>query len=728
MHIEDIVKRVSFLFVSLLTSPFAAWAQPAHEHAFPVNAVGGGLPYFCSAPTVTAVSDGRWSEPATWSARTVPDQHAKVLIPAGRSIIYDVQSAATLQCVEVHGRLAFEADRSTRMKVVTLVVMQEGVLEVGTVERPIAAGARAEILIADQPFDSRLDPGQIGNGIVGLGRVRMHGAAKTPTFARLAGDARAGQTTLLLDRAVEGWAAGDRIVVPDTRQLREAERGRAYKSRDEQVDVMAVDGTLVTVRPALAWDHPAALDSKGVTALRPHVGNLSRNVVVASERAAGTRGHMIFLERADVDLRYVEVLDMGRTAPGAIDSTTFDGQGRAQRVGTNQIGRYAIHFHHNFGPKSGPANGYQFTLIGNAVVGPAKWGITIHNTHYGLVQDNVVYNARGAAIVTEDGTESFNVFDHNFTVRAHGAADAAPRSGYGGSGPDPGADGSGFWFSGPNNYIRNNVAANADVFGFSLAGLLGTVRIPAGKGADTRRADETRPLDVAASPVLEFSNNEAYGALQIGVDCNWNGVISNFRVWNAARNGIVGMPSDRLVIEGLVARGDPAILADAQESPTGVWLGNYVAKEIIVRGADVEGLRTGVASPFFSRDLGARPVVDQGSVLIENSRFRNYFGVVVATAYTSQSRDAQPLKKAVVRNSTFEPLAEAPVNAAVPPAAISMNYRMAPGDTEPREPILVYDFNNSPGDSFKVYYSLEAPPTVAPCHQSRADIGGWICR
>ena len=185
----------------------------------------------------------------------------------------------------------------------------------------------------------------------------------------------------------------------------------------------------------------------------------------------------------------------GGRRPGAIDSTTFDGEGRALRVGTNQIGRYAIHFHHNFGPASrplpersrGPASGYQFTLIGNSVIAPAKWGITIHNTHYGLVRDNVVYNSRGASIVTEDGNESFNLFDHNFAVRSQGSGDAMPRGGYGGGGPDPGAEGSAFWFSGPNNYIRNNVAANADAFGFSLAGPAGEMRVPAAAGADMLR-------------------------------------------------------------------------------------------------------------------------------------------------------------------------------------------------------------------------------------------------
>src|SRR5215213_2445696 len=200
--------------VFCLLCPVAAFAQPVHEHAMPVNAVGGGVPYFCASPTATAMADGPWSSPGTWSNRAIPAAGAKVLIPAGRQVTYDVVGGDTVQCVEVRGRMAFDTERNTRLKVATIVVMEDGVLEVGTEQHPIAAGVRAEIQIADRPFDSTLDPGQVGNGIVGLGRIRMHGAIKTPTFARLAADARAAQTTLTLERPVQGWAVGDRIVVP----------------------------------------------------------------------------------------------------------------------------------------------------------------------------------------------------------------------------------------------------------------------------------------------------------------------------------------------------------------------------------------------------------------------------------------------------------------------------------------------------------------------------------
>jgi hypothetical protein len=52
---------------------------------------------------------------------------------------------------------------------------------------------------------------------------------------------------------------------------------------------------------------------------------------------------------------------------------------------------------------------------------------------------------------------------------------------------------------------------------------------------------------------------------------------------------------------------------------------------------------------------------------------------------------------------------------------------MSASDPKPRDPIQVYDFNKS-GDSFQVYYSNEAPESVAPCHDTRPNIGGWVCK
>src|SRR5215471_20103118 len=100
-----------------------------------------------------------------------------------------------------------------------------------------------------------------------------------------------------------------------------------------------------------------------------------------------------------------------------------------------------------------------------------------------------------------------------------------------------------------NNYIRNNVAANADVFGFQLAaGLLESVRIPAFKGADMATDRETTPIDTTNAKVLEFANNEAYGALQTGVAFGWNGEINGFRAWNTSVHGVTATPTDKLTV------------------------------------------------------------------------------------------------------------------------------------------------------------------------------------
>ena len=708
--------------------PLSASAQDPHDHTPAVSGAPQGVPYFCANPSVTSTASGLWSDARTWSTGKVPGANDRVKIAAGHQVTYNIVSDAKLDCIEVDGHLAFGTDANSRLKVGNLMVMDRGHLEIGTESRPVLANVTAEIIIADQPIDKTIDPGQLGTGIEGLGKVTMHGSVKAPTFVRLANEPRAGDTTLVFDSPVTGWAPGDHVVIPDTRQLRGNERGMSYQPQDEKLQIASVSANQVTLAMPLRYDHKGARDADGKLEFLPHVGNVSRNVVIRSENAQGTRGHMIFMSRADVDLRYVEVRDMGRTRMGVLDNSEFDASGRPVRFGTNQIGRYAIHFHHDFGPKDTPANGYQFTLVGNSVDGAPKWGVTVHNSHYGLVRDNVVYNTRGAGIVTEDGTESFNVFDHNFALRSEGSGDFAPRSGYGGVAPDPGGEGAGFWFRGPNNYIRNNVAANADAFGFGLAaGSLDVVHVPAFKGADTSRDAETVTIDTTSAPVLDFTNNEAYGAMQAGVAWGWNGTIANLRVWHPSRHGVTGTPTDKLIVDRVTIRGDKSILASQVENPVGIWLSNYTAKTIVLRNADVQGMRTGVSSPFYQDFRAAEPGRGDGSVAVENGYFRDYVGVVLATAYTASAEAGAAIKKAVVRDSVFEPL-DVPVDPLNPPGAISMNYRMAPNDADPRDPIAVYNFNGKTGDDFKLYYSLDAPESVAPCHDTRPGMGGWICR
>ena len=219
----------------------SAVAQEKHLHTPRVSGMPEGVPLFCAQPTVASVATGEWSNPRTWSTNKVPAANDKVAIAAGHRVTYDLVSNDKIECVAVAGELTFATAATTRMKVVTLMVLEDGVLEIGSVANPVAPGATAEIVIADQPISPAIDPSQVGNGIIALGRVRMHGTAKAPTFTRVIREPLSSQTTLTLEQPVTGWKTGDHLVIPDTRQLPDepqpAEPHTTGRARSDRVDL-----------------------------------------------------------------------------------------------------------------------------------------------------------------------------------------------------------------------------------------------------------------------------------------------------------------------------------------------------------------------------------------------------------------------------------------------------------------------------------------------------------
>jgi hypothetical protein len=122
-------------------------------------------------------------------------------------------------------------------------------------------------------------------------------------------------------------------------------------------------------------------------------------------------------------------------------------------------------------------------------------------------------------------------------------------------------------------------------------------------------------------------------------------------------------------------RGDKSILSDEFESPTGVWVSNYAAKSIIVRNANVQNAH-GRYSPFFRADQSVEPGRGDGSVIMKRI-LPDYVGVVVATAYSSNAKkDGHSRRPSSATRSSSR--STVPASQANPPAAISMNYRMAP--------------------------------------------------
>jgi hypothetical protein len=681
------------------------------------TALPHNIPDFCASPTITSIGSGSWSNPSTWSPSRVPAVNDLVNVASGTTVTYDVVSDASLNCVAVNGRLSFRTDVSTRIKVGAFMVMAAGSLDVGTPAAPVAAGVNAEIVIANRPLNAAVDPEQFGTAFIGLGTIAMHGAVKTPTFSRLTVEPRAGNTTLTLEQAVTGWRAGDRLMLPDTRHLKwnEVTGWRITTPQWEEMTVKSIsaDGKVITLNSALAYDHLGARDMAGVLRFLPHVGNLTRNVIVRSEApigGAGVQGHAIFTDRAQVDIRYGLFRDLGRT----VAEPTGPG---------NQIGRYPIHLHHLMGPATTPPNGYQYTLIGNAIDGGStdhrrRWGIAIHNTHYGLVQDNVLYNYGGALVTTEDGSESYNVIDHNFALRSRGI----------GGRLGDGNEGQGFWFRGPNNYVRNNVAANFDndepegSYGYKyFMRMLGTVNVPTAKGQDMSLY---AARDGNAMPILEFTNNEVYGASQGGLTYWWvnsqdpaaavnpiETLIKDFKVWHVYNTGIYHYPAARITFDGLTIIGkDPASSACCGRGFHGE---DYAANNIRIINSDIEGMNIGVRSS----------TAGTGIQTVENSYLQNHTDVVMTTLYSANGGGWLPPRKVIVSNTRL-----------AGSTAVDMDWDVrsgGQGNPTQLDQLLVYSYQNNPADNFRVYYNEQATQNVAgglaPCTNHRAEISGIVC-
>ena len=703
-----------------------------------------GIPDFsldASRSHVQSTLSGRWADPSTWVGGVVPTATQVVRVAQGHTVTID-DTAAVAYTIVVDGKLAFARTTNTRLKVTNLQVMAgsdgmgvPGVLEVGTAASPIASNVTAEIVIANSPLGGSVaDPDQFGTGLMAFGTVTMHGSVRTPTFVRVATEPRAGNTTLTLSEAVTGWQVGDRLVLPDTRHIKESETVAGgwvqlvNQWEERTVQAMSADGTVITLNAALQYDHLGARDLNNVLEFLPHVGNITRNVVIRSESAAGTRGHTIYTHMAGIDLRYVLFKDLGRTTYLPLSNAT------------NHIGRYPIHIHHLSGPVPTPATGHQFTLLGNAVDGGSaetrfKWGVTVHGSHYGNIKDNVVYNYNGASVATEDGSESYNVFDHNFAIRGMGEPNDAVSE----ARMALGTEGVGFWFRGPNNYVTNNVAANFQnptteaAYGFVFQfRYLGDIAIPNFPGADTMGMmgpGQSTTVNGNNMPLLQFENNEAYGAMQGGLTYWWvssldpqpyadarESVIKNFRTWHVYNKAVYLYPGAKVTFDGLVIRGQHS--SASRCCGNGVYFADYSSKGIIIRNSDIQGVLTGITAP--EAGFGPEP-----NLTIENSYLRNWSNLDIPTN-GSVNGCWMDNKLVVAINTRFEAAPGQPADH----IAMVRDVAYAPECLGKLDELRVYAYNGVATDNFQVYHTntsvLPRPP--AGCTPTtRAGISGLLC-
>jgi hypothetical protein len=486
-------------------------------------------------PLVRSAGSGPWSVPATWEGRAVPAAGARVQVRPGHTVVYDVAAGPALRSVHVAGTLSFAADRDTRLDV-GLLKIQPGedasengfdcdahmlaakpggakpALEVGTPDRPIAAGHTAVIrLVLCDGLDRESCPAIVCCG----GRMDFHGAPLSRTWVKLGATAAAGSDRVTLSEPVTGWRVGDRVIVTATTRQMKLKKTFTPSVRDhpntEERTVTAVDG------PTLTLDQPLTYEHLGTGAYRGEVADLSRNVVVESADPAAARGHTMYHHGSAGSIGYAEFRHLGKEGV---------------------LGRYSLHFHL-----------VGDSMRGSSVIGASIWDsgnrwLTIHGTDYLVVSDCVGYQSVGHGFFLEDGTEAFNVLDRNLAVQAFGGK-PLPKQVL----PFDHNDGAGFWWANSLNTFTRNVACECDEYGYRFDAsptdgfdLALPVRQPDGS---------RRKVDVRTLPFVRFEDNESHcqrrhafnlggiggdlkgGVGGVGPDARHPFVVRNMKVWNA---------------------------------------------------------------------------------------------------------------------------------------------------------------------------------------------------
>ncbi len=447
-------------------------------------------------PTITAANSGNWSSPSTWGG-TLPVNDDRVLIPNGITVTVDGMIAEEFKSVRINygGKLQFATNVNTELRTEYLFSAMMGSLEIGTITNKISPNVTASLVFAERGgTSSSFDPERFAPGAVLMGTTVMYGNDKT-SWLTLQVHPSAGDSQFILDSAPTGWKVGDKLVVAGTDPITNTSiLSPAEFEKDEVVTITSISNNVITFSPALLRDHKAPAQASD---LDVHVANLSRNIVISSENTSvdaisgeyhKPRGHIMFMHTLDVDVRFVEANNLGRTDKSILlDDWDFEDLDANQDTGNpvpnggkNPRGRYSFHFHRGglddsvfpakpITPLPIPAH-----VEGCVVNTDPGWGYVNHSSRVDFI-NNVSYNVVGGAFNTEAGNETGS-FIENIAIRTVNPINPImeaprPRDSYIDGGPtnsladlkehrqDFAWQGDGFWFHGTGVTVQGNVVA-----------------------------------------------------------------------------------------------------------------------------------------------------------------------------------------------------------------------------------------------------------------------------
>ena len=178
--------------------------------------------------------------------------------------------------------------------------------------------------------------------------------------------------------------------------MRHTGSGISEERTIEKITSLTDGKVILTLNEPLANTHPG-----GETTFSAPTGTFSLST--SAEVLRLTRNIRITGEN------HISVKELGSNEAAFRASTQLTGAGQMNIEGVEldhcgkqtHAGRYCLHFHLS-------GNCRNCTFSHNAVHHTFQRGITVHGTHYSTVEDNAIYEARGANIYMEDGNEFSN--------------------------------------------------------------------------------------------------------------------------------------------------------------------------------------------------------------------------------------------------------------------------------------------------------------------------------
>jgi hypothetical protein len=332
-----------------------------------------------------SVKSGPWSDPATWHDGAVPEG-GMAIVSTGHTVDLDTDASVAGLHVEEGALLRFAHDASATLESSENVIV-EGILEMRPDTSAVDHALRF-VGVDEGAFEGggmEPLPGDVGLWVMGIGKLSIRGASKTP-WTRLEGSASAGQTSFALQHPPVGWEVGDEIVVVPTETPGDdagwddatGQMVDPFHAKFERRKLTAIDGATVTVDAPLEHAHDEVIASDGVKKWTAEVANLTRNTHI--EGTPGGRAHVFIRSMTPQAIAYLEGRFLG---PRKVQP----GHDRPQLV----TGRYAMHFHHAMeGSRGSWVHGTAFHDNGNRVFVP-------HMSHGITMRNNVSFHSMEAA-------------------------------------------------------------------------------------------------------------------------------------------------------------------------------------------------------------------------------------------------------------------------------------------------------------------------------------------